>query len=148
MGVLFTKDIARAIQEKIGGETMADGKAGRPRKEIDKRDFEKLCMLQCTRAEICAWFNVSEPTLIDWCKRTYDGKDFFTVFNKKREGGKISLRRMQWQLAEKSPAMAIFLGKNLLGQTDKVEQTQNINGAVPTVQVYIPDNGRDKRGDA
>ena len=127
---------------------MADGKAGRPRKEIDKRDFEKLCMLQCTRAEICAWFNVSEPTLIDWCKRTYDGQDFLTVFNKKREGGLISLRRMQWQLAEKSPAMAIFLGKNLLGQTDKVEQTQNINGAVPTVQVYLPDNGRDKRGDA
>ena len=126
---------------------MADGKAGRPRKEIDKRDFEKLCMLQCTRAEICSWFNVSEPTLIDWCKRTYDGKDFLTVFNQKREGGKISLRRMQWQLAEKSPAMAIFLGKNLLGQTDKVEQTQNINGAVPTVQVYIPDNGRDKNGD-
>ena len=127
---------------------MAVGKAGRPRKEIDKRDFEKLCMLQCTRAEICAWFNVSEPTLIDWCKRTYDGQDFLTVFNQKREGGKISLRRMQWQLAGKSPAMAIFLGKNLLGQTDKVEQTQNINGAVPTVQVYIPDNGRDKRGDA
>ena len=147
MGVLFTKDIARAIQEKIGGEAMADGKAGRPRKEIDKRDFEKLCMLQCTRAEICSWFNVSEPTLIDWCKRTYDGKDFLTVFNKKREGGKISLRRMQWQLAEKSPAMAIFLGKNLLGQTDKLEQTQTINGAVPTVQVYLPDNGRDKNGD-
>lgn len=55
---------------------------------------------------------------------------------------------MQWQLAEKSPAMAIFLGKNMLGQTDKVEQTQTINGAVPTVQVYLPDNGRDKRGDA
>ena len=127
---------------------MADGKAGRPRKEIDKRDFEKLCMLQCTRAEICSWFKVSEPTLIDWCKRTYDGKDFLTVFNQKREGGKISLRRMQWQLAAKSPAMAIFLGKNLLGQTDKVEQTQNINGAVPTVQVYLPDNSRDKRGDA
>jgi hypothetical protein len=86
---------------------------------------------------------VSEPTLIDWCKRTYDGQDFLTVFNQKREGGKISLRRMQWQLAEKSPAMAIFLGKNHLGQTDKMEQTQTINGAVPTVQVYIPDNGRD-----
>lgn len=143
MDVLFAKDIAGKLQEKVGGDDMADGKAGRPRKEIDKRDFEKLCMLQCTRAEICSWFNVSEPTLIDWCKRTYDGQDFLTVFNKKREGGLISLRRMQWQLAEKSPAMAIFLGKNLLGQTDKVEQTQNINGAVPTVQVYIPDNGRD-----
>ena len=73
---------------------------------------------------------------------------FSEIFRIKRENGIISLRRTQFQLAEKSPAMAIFLGKNLLGQTDKVEQTQTINGAVPTVQVYLPDNGRDKRGDA
>jgi hypothetical protein len=66
---------------------------------------------------------VSEPTLIEWCKRTYDGKDFLTVFREKSETGKISLRRRQWQLAEKSPAMAIFLGKNILGQTDKMENT-------------------------
>jgi hypothetical protein len=44
------------------------------------------------------------------------------VFKEKRENGLISLRRTQFQLAEKSPAMAIFLGKNLLGQTDKLEQ--------------------------
>ena len=33
----------------------------------------------------------------------------------------MSLRRIQWKLAEKSPAMAIFLGKNLLGQRDRPE---------------------------
>lgn len=33
--------------------------------------------------------------------------------------GNVSLRRMQWKLAEKSPAMAIFLGKNFLGQRDE-----------------------------
>ena len=32
---------------------------------------------------------------------------------------------MQWQLAEKSPAMAIFLGKNFLGQSDKTEMEVN-----------------------
>lgn len=30
---------------------------------------------------------------------------------------------MQFKLAQKSPAMAIFLGKQYLGQTDKVEQS-------------------------
>ena len=90
---------------------------------------------------------MSEDTLNRWCKSNYDGLTFAEVFRIKRENGIISLRRTQFQLAEKSPAMAIFLGKNLLGQTDKVEQTQTINGAVPTVQVYLPDNGRDKNGD-
>jgi hypothetical protein len=36
---------------------------------------------------------------------------------------KIQLRRNQMNLSKSSAAMAIFLGKNLLGQTDKVEQT-------------------------
>ena len=120
---------------------------GRPRKQINKTEFEKLCFLQCTRSEFCTWFDVNEDTLNKWCKENYDGKTFSAVFKEKRENGLISLRRTQFQLAEKSPAMAIFLGKNLLGQTDKVEQTQTINGAVPTVQVYLPDNGRDKNGD-
>lgn len=121
---------------------------GRPRKKIDKTEFEKLCFLQCTEREFCSWFDVSDETLNKWCKENYDGRTFLDVFKEKRENGLISLRRTQFQLAEKSPAMAIFLGKNLLGQTDKMEQTQTINGAVPTVQVYLPDNGRDKRGDA
>ena len=122
-------------------------KMGRPRKQIDKTEFEKLCFLQCTEREFCSWFDVSDETLNKWCKENYDGRTFLAVFKEKRENGLISLRRTQFQLAEKSPAMAIFLGKNLLGQTDKMEQTQTINGAVPTVQVYLPDNGRDKNGD-
>ena len=121
-------------------------KMGRPRKQIDKTEFEKLCFLQCTQREFCSWFDTTDKTLERWCKETY-GMGFSEVFRIKRENGIISLRRTQFQLAEKSPAMAIFLGKNLLGQTDKVEQTQTINGAVPTVQVYLPDNGRDKNGD-
>ena len=37
--------------------------------------------------------------------------------------GKISLRRKQWQLAEKSASMAIWLGKQYLGQRDNVDVT-------------------------
>lgn len=92
----------------------------RPKKEIDKTDFEKLCALQCTQEEICSWFDVTDKTLQAWCKRTYK-KGFSEVYAKKREKGKISLRRAQFRLAEKNAAMAIFLGKNYLGQSDKVE---------------------------
>ena len=94
----------------------------RPRKEIDERDFESLCTLQCTKEEICGFFDVSDKTLENWCKRTYS-EGFSEVFKKKRGKGKISLRRAQFRLAEKNANMAIFLGKNYLGQTDKIETT-------------------------
>ena len=93
-------------------------KTGRPKKEIDQEQFEKLCGLQCTKEEIAGFFNCSPDTIEKYCKRTYD--DTFTaVFKIHSASGKISLRRHQFKLAEKSAAMAIFLGKNMLGQSDK-----------------------------
>lgn len=102
---------------------------GRPRKEINQTEFEKLCGLQCTKEEICDWFDVTDKTLDAWCKRTYKN-GFSVVFEQKRSKGKISLRRSQFKLAEKSAAMAIFLGKNYLGQSDKIqyENTDTANG--------------------
>ena len=92
----------------------------RPRKEIDQKQFENLCGLQCTLEEICGWFGVTDKTLNSWCKRTYS-ESFSEVFRQKRSTGKISLRRSQWRLAEKNANMAIWLGKQYLGQKDIVE---------------------------
>ena len=102
-------------------------KGGRPPVNIDKRLFETLCGLQCTRDEIAYALNCHKDTLVKWCKREY-GKTFEQVFNEKRAAGKVSLRRSQWKLAEKSPAMAIFLGKNYLGQSDR--QDLELSGKV------------------
>lgn len=92
----------------------------RPRKVIDQKQFENLCGLQCTLEEICSFFDVCTDTLEAWCKRTYKA-NFSEVFAKKRGMGKISLRRNQWQLAAKNASMAIWLGKQYLGQRDVVE---------------------------
>ena len=94
----------------------------RPRKEIDKTDFESLLAIQCTLDEVTSFFDhklggCSEDTIERWCRREY-GESFADVSKKKRQYGKISLRRMQFELAKKSATMAIFLGKNYLGQTD------------------------------
>lgn len=89
----------------------------RPRIQIDQKEFEKLCELQCTLKEIADFFECSVDTIERFCKRTY--KDSFAnVYDKKSSKGKISLRRTQFKLANKSAAMAIFLGKKVLGQND------------------------------
>ena len=93
------------------------GVMGRPRKEIDKDEFEKLLALHCTLSECCAFFDCDDKTLNKWCREQY-GTTYSEVFRIKSGLGKISLRRAQFRLAERNAAMAIFLGKNLLGQSD------------------------------
>ena len=103
---------------------MARG-VGRPPTKIDKKDFEALCGIQCTLFEIASFFGCTRQIIERWCKREYR-RPFKEVFAEKRGRGRISLRRIQWQLAEKSTAMAIFLGKNYLGQNDR--QNMEVSG--------------------
>lgn len=77
-------------------------------------------MIQCTETEICSVLDVDDKTLARWCKQTYR-RNFSEVFREKREGGKASLRRNQWKMSETNPTMAIWLGKQYLGQSDKRE---------------------------
>jgi len=95
-------------------------RTGRPKKEIKKDLFESMCAYQCTLEEVCAFLGVTDDTLNKWCKKEY-GTTFSEVFKQKREVGKMSLRRKQWKLADTNASMAIFLGKNYLGQRDSVE---------------------------
>lgn len=100
---------------------------------IDKKQFENLCGLQCTYNEVCDFFDVDDKTLNSWCKSTY-GTTFSEVFKVKRGKGQISLRRMQWKLAEKNASMAIFLGKQYLGQKDIIV---NENKNLPKVEELL-----------
>lgn len=103
-------------------------KRGRPLKEIDAKQFEKLCGLQCTLVEIAGFFSCSEDTIQRWCKRTYR-MTFADTYKRHSQQGKIALRRYQMKLAEKSATMAIFLGKQLLDQRDysEVEVKADVN---------------------
>ena len=99
-------------------------KRGRPQIEFNEKQFIDLVGLGCSQEEICWWFRdeKGKPANIDtlsrWCKRTF-GQNFQEYY--KNSGGmafKVALRRNQLALSKKSAAMAIFLGKNYLGQTD------------------------------
>ena len=117
-------------------------KTGRPKKEIDREQFEKLCGLQCTEEEIASFFDCSIDTICRFCRREYK-ETFAEVINKKRQIGKISLRRTQCKLAEKNPSMAIFLGKQYLGQTDKIETTiaEIDDGQRNEIEDFLNDKG-------
>ena len=89
----------------------------RPKKyNIDRDQVTKLAQFGCTNKEIGEFFGCSA----DLIEKSYS--EFLT---KGRANGKIRLRQLQWSSAEKgNVAMLIFLGKNLLGQQDKLEENQ------------------------
>lgn len=98
------------------------GKAGRPLIEIDWVEFDKLCTIQCTLREIAGWFNCSEDTIERAVKREKK-IDFADYFEQKRGKGKIALRRQLYQRAlEGNTALLIWLSKQYLGMSEKVEQ--------------------------
>ena len=87
---------------------------GRPKIQIDYNTVEKLANIQCTQEEIASFLNISVRTL-------QRDEEFCRIYKKGQENGKMSLRRIQYKLAEKNTSMAIFLGKQFLGQRDNVE---------------------------
>lgn len=96
----------------------------RPKKKLNKKQFENLCAIQCTKDEICSVLDVSDKTLDKWVKENYN-ESFSVVFKQKRNFGTMSLRRKQMEQALKgNTAMQIFLGKNLLNQSDNPMQDE------------------------
>lgn len=95
--------------------------AGRPKFQIDYDAVKKLASIMCTEKEIASFLGCDERTL-------QRDEEFCRIYKEGKETGKMSLRRMQWKLAEKSYAMAIFLGKQYLGQKDIVENQITNNG--------------------
>lgn len=97
-------------------------KMGRPEKPIDWEKFEELCHIQCTHDEIASMCKVAKATLYERVEKHY-GEDFPTIYKRYSEGGKSSLRRTQFKMANKNASMAIWLGKQYLGQKDREENT-------------------------
>lgn len=129
-------------------------KTGRPTKEYDKKSFVDLVGLGCTQEEICWYFRdetgkaANIDTLSRWCKRVF-GVTFQEFY--KQNGGfamKIALRRNQLALSKKSAAMAIFLGKNYLGQSDRIEQiVTEVEDLTPLAELLKGGDDGENEGD-
>ena len=86
-------------------------KKGAPRKIVDKAVLRNLCEIQCTIKEMAYVLGVSVDTL---------NRNYRDVIDEGKSQGKIALRRAQWRNAmeKNNVTMQIWLGKNVLNQTD------------------------------
>ncbi len=100
--------------------TNGNGKMGRPKINIDFKELEKLCHIQCSEMEIADWFHCTVDTVNARVKEKF-GITFSEYFQKHRVSGKVALRRNLFKLAEKQGHVAIFMAKNWLGMKDSHE---------------------------
>ena len=122
-------------------------RTGRPRIEIDQDQFEKLCGIQCTLTELASFFKCSDDTIENWCKRTYK-KTFSEVYKIYSVTGKISLRRTQFQMAQNNVSMAIWLGKQYLGQREMQAVTvMNDDESLKEIEAYLAEKKEEAKKD-
>lgn len=108
-------------------------RTGRPPINFDRKQFIDLVALGCKQEEICWWFRdetgkvANIDTLSRWCKREFGVN--FQEYSKQNSlmALKIQLRRNQFELSKHSVPMAIWLGKQYLGQTEKQEVAVAVN---------------------
>ncbi len=99
----------------------------RPKLKLDESLIERLAAIHCPITEIAAALNCSVDTL----ERNYAG-----LIAKGKERGRTSLRRTQWDAAMKgNVVMMIWLGKQLLGQSDKMDKTISTSGSLEITSV-------------
>lgn len=114
---------------------------GMPRKEIDYNIFENLCKIFCTEGEICDIFGIARSTLSDRIKEHYFDEEtgepltFQQVYKMYSAYGFASIRRDQFRSSRGGNVlMQIWLGKQYLGQRDKVDaRVENVK----PVQIYV-----------
>jgi len=106
-------------------------KGGCPKKDFDFNVLDVLCASQCTAEEISAYMKVSVDTIGRRIQEKF-GYGFAEYFKQKRGAGFASLRSSQFKLAKTNATMAIWLGKNYLGQKDVPDEGE----AVP-IQIIL-----------
>lgn len=97
---------------------------GRPMKKLNDVGAEivrKLAAVMCTEEEIASVLEVSVEVL----HNKLNDRTFLEYYKSGKEEGKASLRRTQFELAKKNASMAIWLGKQYLGQRDDAAEDKD-----------------------
>ena len=125
---------------------LQDSGGGRPIKLISEQGeafIAKMAGIMCTDEEIAAMMSDQyESITVDTLHNENNEATFLECKEKGQAMGKASLRRNQFKLAESNASMAIFLGKNWLGQTDKQEVKTELGGDGSIVFNIMPASQR------
>lgn len=121
------------IKAKHKGEKVGGTKAGRSRIEFSEQQMlivEKYAAVAAPNDEIAAALDVS-PSVVD--ERIAHDPEFKAAIEKGRAKGRLSIRGKQFALAmDGNPTMLIWVGKQMLGQSDKAQiQTGSIDRPDP-----------------
>jgi len=104
---------------------------------IDWEKVDNMCAIQCTGEEIAGVLDIDYDTLQRACKREKNLL-FSDYIGQKKSGGKMSLRRKQYSTAMAGNAtMLVWLGKNWLGQTDKLDTTSSDGSMTPPTTIQL-----------
>lgn len=128
-------------------------KRGRPTVNFDKKQFIDLVALGCKQEEIC-WFFRDETgkvanidTLSRWCKREFGVT--FQEYSKQNSlmALKIQLRRNQFEMSKHSVPMAIWLGKQYLGQKEQQEIMidRSTDDTIKKMEAYFNEQDSDRK---
>jgi hypothetical protein len=98
----------------------------RPRKKFNPDVIEALAACCCTFDEIAAYIKCAPATVY---RRMENPKSAFALaYERGRANGRATLRRKQYENALKgNSTMQIWLGKQILGQTDSPQVQMTIN---------------------
>jgi hypothetical protein len=105
----------------------------RPKKEVSGKLVQELAALGCKVTEIASALDVSPDTL---------QRRFAAELAKGKDNLRISLRRLQIQAAQKgNVVMLIWLGKQYLDQSEKVEQQVDAKVEAKAEITYVAEWG-------
>lgn len=114
--------------EKSGKPGPDPGCGGRPRKPLDEEVMKRAASIGCNNDEIAALLGFTRPGFDCRLERE---PDLALACETARNTGRATLRRLQWQQASAgNPTMLIWLGKNMLSQTDRTEVAGPGGGAI------------------
>ena len=124
------------MAKKTTKEKAAKNPVGRPKREFTADQINRMSQLAlagCQNNTIATLMDIPKETLV---------VNFGQLLTKKRCERKYNLRKLQNTAAKKgNPALLIFLGKNVLGQQDKVEQIHGVTDALSDLMKEISTNG-------
>lgn len=120
-------------------EIKEKNKVGRPKKDIDWNEFNKLAYFQCTLWEIACWFECSEDT-IERKVQEHFGINFAEYIAAFKGKGRVSLRRKGFEMAmEGNAPVWKFLAQNYLDLTDKQDVSVQTSNRTPETDAIIND---------